>query len=226
MKAQTAAEQSPNSARRHGAKFIGALCLALLAAGALAQPAGRPNGALLVAKPDLTDPNFARTVVLVTQADSGETVGVVLNRPSERKHPRTGEVIYSGGPVLREVLVAVFRSAEPPAAPAFHALRGVYLSMHPANLEHLLSGDAGNHRLYSGFAGWAPGQLESEMQSDGWYVLPASEELLFRADTAGMWEELAEKARGSRTDSRNIPRYGTAKNNAPPFGSGETRIHF
>jgi hypothetical protein len=58
-----------------------------------------------------------RTVVLVTQAESGETVGVILNRPSGRTHPRTGEVLFSGGPVMREVLLAVFRSAEPPAAP-------------------------------------------------------------------------------------------------------------
>lgn len=179
------------------------VALALVAATAAAQD--RPNAVLLVAKPGLVDPNFSRTVVLATQAESGETVGVILNRPSGRTHPSTGEALYSGGPVMREVLLAVFRSAEPPAAPAFHVLRGVYLTMHPANLDKLLSGEARNYRLYSGFSGWAPRQLESEMQHDGWYVLPASEALLFRADTAGMWEELVEKARGNRTDSRTIP---------------------
>jgi putative transcriptional regulator len=108
-------------------------------------------------------------------------------------------------------LLVLFRSAEPPAAPAFHVLRGVYLSMHAENIEKLLSGERRNYRLYSGFSGWAPRQLESEMQRDGWYVLPASEALLFRADTAGMWEELVEKARGSRTDSTIIPRYAMSK---------------
>jgi putative transcriptional regulator len=196
---------------RHAGKFITALCLALLAAGAAAQQPERPNAVLLIAKPELTDPNFSRTVVLATQAESGETVGVILNRPSERTHPRTGEVLFTGGPVMREVLLAVFRSAEPPAAPAFPVLRGVYLTMHPENLDKLLSGEARNYRLYSGFSGWAPRQLESEMQRDGWYVLPASEALLFRADTAGMWDELVEKVRGSRTDSRIIPRYAMSK---------------
>ena len=80
MNAQTAAEARPKSARRQGAMFIAALCLALLAPGfapdAAAQQANRPNAVLLVAKPDLDDPNFARSVVLVTQADSGETVAV------------------------------------------------------------------------------------------------------------------------------------------------------
>lgn len=192
-------------------RLIAALCLALLAAGAAAQQPDRPNAVLLIAKPELTDANFSRTVVLATQAESGETLGVILNRPSGRTHPRTGEVLFSGGPVMREVLLAVFRSAEPPAAAAFHVLRGVYLTMHPENLDKLLSGEARNYRLYSGFSGWAPRQLESEMQRDSWYVLPASEALLFRADTAGMWEELVEKARGYRTDSRLIPRYAMSE---------------
>ena len=198
----------------------------LLAAGASAQQAERPNAVLLIAKPDLVDPNFSRTVVLVTQAESGETVGVILNRPGEQKHPRTGEVLFSGGPVMREVLLALFRSAEPPAAPAFHVLRGVYLTMHPENIEKLVSGEKRNYRLYSGFSGWAPGQLESEIERDGWYVLPASEAVLFRADPAGLWEELIERVRGNRTDSRIIPRSALFKPNSPASGSDQRRIHF
>jgi putative transcriptional regulator len=179
------------------------LLLFFVTATASAQQAA--NGALLIAKPELTDANFARTVVLVTQAESGETVGVILNRPTQRKEPRSGAVLYAGGPVMREVLVTVFRAAQPPAAPAFRVLRNVYLSMHPANLERLLESEARDYRIYSGFSGWAPRQLEAEMRRDGWHVLPATEALIFRADTAGMWEELVEKARGRRTGSRLIP---------------------
>ena len=50
--------------------------------------------------------------------------------------------------------------------------------------------------LFTGFAGWVPGQLQSELARDDWFVLPASAELLFRDDTSGMWEELVRKARG------------------------------
>ena len=154
------------------------------------------NGILLVARPGLIDPNFRQTVVLVTQAADASTVGVILNRPTARRHEKTGEVIYSGGPVMREVLLAVFRAERAPEASAFHVLQGVYLTMHPQNIEMLLQKRGERYRLFAGFAGWAPGQLESEMQRDGWYMLPASAELLFRADTAGMWEELVRKARG------------------------------
>jgi putative transcriptional regulator len=158
--------------------------------------AAQPNALLLVAKPDLVDPNFRESVVLVTQTDDGSTVGVILNRPTAAKHPQTGETLYSGGPVMREVTVALFRAEQAPQGPAFPVLKGVYLTMHPQNIEPLLGQRAGNYRLYRGFSGWAPGQLDSEMQREGWYLLPANTELLFRKDTAGMWQELVRKARG------------------------------
>lgn len=158
--------------------------------------AAQPNALLLVAKPDLVDPNFRESVVLVTQTEDGSTMGVILNRPTAAKHPQTGETLYSGGPVMREVMVALFRAEEAPEAPAFSVLKDVYLTIHPQNIEPLLAQRAGNYRLYRGFSGWAPGQLESEMQREGWYLLPANIELLFRKDTAGMWQELVRKARG------------------------------
>ena len=186
--------------------------LLVAAAPVLAQPqAEPPNGLLLVAKPSLIDPNFRETVVLVTQTTDSSTVGVILNRPTPKKHEPTDAPLFFGGPVMREVLVALYRSESAPEAAAFHVLKGVYLSMHPRNLEKLWGNDRERYRLFMGFAGWAPGQLESEMQRDGWYMLPASEALLFRADTAGMWEELVEKARGNRTDSRIIPQLAMSK---------------
>jgi len=167
--------------------------LALLeAASALAQP----NGLLLVARPGLADPNFSRAVVLVTQSDDGSTVGVILNRPAGKA--------WVGGPVMRQVQVALFAAKEPPRAPAFRVLPDVYLSMHPENVLPLsrMNGRNPRVRIFSGFAGWAPRQLADEMNSGAWYVLRATEEVLFRKDTTGMWEELLEKARGVRARAR------------------------
>jgi putative transcriptional regulator len=158
-----------------------------------------PNGVLLVAKPGLADPNFSQTVVLASQAADGSTVGVILNRPTQAKHERTGATLFFGGPVMREVLVALFRSERAPDAAAFHVASGIYLTLHPQNLENLFGDPAartGGYRLFTGFAGWAPGQLQSEVARDDWFVLPASAGVLFRDDTTGMWEELVRKARG------------------------------
>lgn len=167
--------------------------LLLIALPAWGQPQlEKPNALLLVAKPGLLDPNFRETVVLVSQAADGSTVGVILNRPTPRRHSRTGEPIAFGGPVMREVLVALFRAERAPEAPAFHVLKGIYLSMQPEHVDEAVQ----ERRLFAGFAGWAPGQLQSELARDDWFVLPPSAELVFRNDTSGLWEELVRKARG------------------------------
>ena len=169
-----------------------ALALLCLSAAAVAQQELPPNGLLLVAKPGIVDPNFARSVVLVTQAPDYSTVGVILNRPTGAKHE--GKPLWFGGPVMRQVVVAVFRSKDTPAAAAFHVLKGLYLSMHPRNIDALLADSEARYRLYAGFSGWAPRQLESEFGRDGWYVLPADEATVFREDMSGLWEELVARA--------------------------------
>ena len=177
-----------------------ATLICLLAAGsAWAQQDGPPNAILLIAKPGLLDPNFRQTVVLVTQAPDFSTVGVILNRPTGDRHEKTGEPIYSGGPVMPRTTVALFRTENVPGAAAFPLLRDVYLSMHPENIEALLASPGKDYRLYTGFSGWAPRQLESEMEREGWYMLPVTEELLFRENTDGMWRELLEKAQRGKT---------------------------
>ncbi len=176
----------------------------LAAAGAGAQQHEPPNGVLLVAKPGLSDPNFRRTVVLVTQTPDASTVGVILNRPTRLKLGQFlsdefsarnyRDPIFFGGPVMRQALVAVFTADAPPAAPAFHVLRGLYLTMHPDNIAPLLADRARKYRLYAGFSGWAPRQLESEFARDGWYLMPASAETVFRSDMRGLWRELVRRA--------------------------------
>lgn len=172
-------------------------------------PASRPNGVFLIAKPELVDPNFRRTVVLVTQTDDAQTIGVIINRPTGKKLPELlpddpaaanyRDPVYSGGPVMQRVLIAVFRSTTPPPAPAFQVSRGLYLSMHPDNLKALLAAPATQYRLYAGFSGWAPRQLEAELARDDWIVLPADADIVFRKDMEGVWEELLRRALARKT---------------------------
>ena len=168
------------------------LAALLLVFGAAAQQELPPNGLLLVAKPSLVDSNFARTVVLVTQAPDYSTVGVILNRPTRVRYQ--GQLVWYGGPVMPQVVVAVFRSEETPKEAAFHVLKNLYLSMHPQIVDALIANEKARYRLYGGFSGWAPRQLESEFGRDGWYVLPADEATIFREDMGGLWEELVARA--------------------------------
>ena len=99
--------------------------------------------------------------------------------------------------MLFRSVVALFRAERAPQAAAFRVLKDVYLSMHPQNVEPLLEQSPGaRYRLYMGFAGWAPRQLEGEMKRGDWHVLAPSEEIAFRRDTSRLWEELERKARG------------------------------
>ena len=193
-------------------KRFAAACL-LLACATFAAAQG-PNGVFLIAKPDLADPNFSRTVVLVTQTEDFSTVGVILNRPTTLKLPQfladpgldTGkykDAVFLGGPVMRNALIAVFLSDAPPAAAAFHVLPGLYMTMHTDNVRMLLASEGRRYRLFAGFSGWAPRQLKSEFDREGWFVLPADAETVFRADTAGMWEELLQRISGLKTRSTN-----------------------
>ena len=181
-----------------------AFALLLVPVCAHAQQELPANGVLLVAKPSLSDPNFAQTVVLVSQTEDGGTVGVIINRPTTLKLsqflseelPTSNyrEPIFFGGPVMRRALVSLFRSDAPPPAPAFHVLKDVYLTMHSDNIERLLREPGARYRIYAGFSGWVPRQLESEMMRDSWYFLPADEATIFREKSDGLWEELLERA--------------------------------
>ncbi|MEO8145479.1 MAG: YqgE/AlgH family protein [Betaproteobacteria bacterium] len=194
-----------------------ALLLALaISAPALAQQNLPANGLFLIAKPSLTDPNFAKSVVLVTQTEDGSTVGVIVNRPSRLKlsqflsqeYPTQNyrDPIYIGGPVMRRAIIAVYRSDTAPAAAAFHVLKNIYLTMHPDNINLLLAAPDAQYRLYAGFAGWMPRQLESEVTRDGWFLLPADESMVFRKSAEGLWEELVERAArsGPRTHNSGV----------------------
>jgi putative transcriptional regulator len=171
---------------------------------AWAQAEKIPNGVFLIAKPALLDPNFRRTVVLVTQAPDGNTVGFVINRPGRRSlaqilpdnevFKRFTEPLYLGGPVDAAGLFAVFRAKEKLPG-ALSVLDDVSFALDPAVVEKLIRAPPERVRFFNGFAGWAPGQLASELERGGWYVLNADADTVFRKDMDTLWEELIRRAR-------------------------------
>ena len=104
---------------------------------------------------------------------------------------------------MQQALVAVFRSESTPKAAAFHVLKGIYLTMHPDNITALFARPKARYRVYAGFAGWSPNQLQSEVMRDGWYFLQADEATVFRKSAEGMWEELLERAKKSDPRGRS-----------------------
>ncbi len=171
---------------------------------ASAQTALSANGIFLVASPGLTDPNFRRSVVLVTQMADGGSVGFIVNRPGERSLAqilpdndllkRFTEPLYLGGPVEAAGLFAVFHAKQNPPG-ALRVLGDVSFAMDPAVVERLLHVPPERVRFFNGYAGWAPGQLALELDRGGWYVLNADADSVFRKDTGTLWEELLLRVR-------------------------------
>lgn len=209
---------SPTRAPRRERRSRTAAILALVAALVVALTSvarAEERGLLLVAKPSLPDPNFAGTVVLVAQADSGASLGVVLNRPADRslaqamaddpRFARFTEPLFLGGPVERNGLFAVFRATASPG-PALRIADDLWLALMPETVERLLLDPPEQLRLYVGYAGWAPGQLAYEIERGGWWVMEPEVDVAFRSDTRRLWDELSARASAVRTRLQEPPR--------------------
>jgi putative transcriptional regulator len=186
---------------RAAALLAAALALGPAAAHAQQVP---ERGFFLVAKPSILDPNFSRTVVLVTHAPDGGTVGVILNRPTKQsladvlpgnaQLARFTEPLHFGGPVERVGLFAVFQAAESPGE-SFPVIEDVHIALHPETVEQLLRKPPPSLRLFVGYAGWGPGQLKGELGRGDWWIVNADAETVFRKDTATLWDDLVRRAR-------------------------------
>jgi len=185
-----------------------AVLLSLLCATLLPAPTGAADTAspaiFLVAKPELTDPNFAQSVVLVVFPKNGGPVGVILNRPlkltlketfpSEPQLKNRGEHLYFGGPVQTNGLMFLLRLSPAPAN-AFPVVDDLYLSGDGQLLDDQLSRPDGKvQQFFLGYAGWAPSQLDFEIAEGAWYVVPADSETVLRADPKTLWRDLLLRA--------------------------------
>lgn len=156
------------------------------------------TGKFLVAADDLHGDYFGKTVVLLLQYDATGAMGLVINRPTdvtldELVDDSDAQASYSGtlfwgGPVQMTSLRALVRSDAPPAG-AQSVVDDVYLL--PFD-DALTSGTANtaNLRLFIGYAGWAPGQLERELAGHSWHVVSATADLVFADDPSVIWQRL------------------------------------
>jgi putative transcriptional regulator len=156
----------------------------------------------LVAMPQLPDPNFERTVVLMIEHGAQGSLGLVVNRPSELRLAELFETlgfewagdpdsrIWSGGPVaprsgwlLHEPLAEV-ESGEG----LLEVTDGIWLSTSADHLREVAAAPPARLRFLLGYAGWGASQLESELASGSWLLAPATAKLLFDTPPEQMWQ--------------------------------------
>ena len=165
---------------------------------------GLAQGKFLVADRRLMDPNFRETVVLLIRYGPDGAIGLVINRPVELKLStvlpdrkeleRSKETLYLGGPVEPARVLLLVRSAKPPEA-SMAVFGDVYLSSSQKVLQGLIKKPVKEERfrIYAGYAGWAPKQLESELDRGHWHVLKADPETLFDKKSSEIWQELIQR---------------------------------
>jgi putative transcriptional regulator len=160
------------------------------------------SGDFLIATPDMPDPRFARSVILMVQHDRSGAFGLIINHPLGRR-PIAGLLAAAGEPaegVAGEVMLYVGGPVEPELGfvlhtPDYHRSATLAIDANVAMTASLdVLRDIGRGRgpakslVIFGYSGWGPGQLESEMMRGSWYTSPESPDLVFDVDRAKVWD--------------------------------------
>lgn len=153
---------------------------------------------LLVSMPQMLDPNFAKTVVLLCEHGRQGAFGLVLNRPTQTSAAQavhlapppsvdSGITLFTGGPVEPQrgwILMA----REPEEAQFVQIVDGLFLTSSQAVLRQLIERGESRARILTGYAGWAPGQLDAELSASAWLTVEVDPDLIFNTPAAAMWE--------------------------------------
>lgn len=167
-------------------------------------------GRLLVSNASLFDPNFRRTVVLVGHHDEEGAVGVVLNRaldvrvdeavPPLAELVPPGDPLFSGGPVEPDAAVVVADFEDPSVVDVIAF--GTVGFLPP-------DGDAVDGirraRVFAGYSGWGPGQLEGELEEEAWLVAPALPDDVFSDQPARLWDVVVGRLGPAHALLRSMP---------------------
>jgi len=149
--------------------------------------------------PQMIDPNFSKTVVLLAEYGAHGAFGLVLNRKMDEPaislvtadepldiHPKMH--LYTGGPVepTRAWILTARQELDPES---LEIMPGVYLSASPKLVRRTLESppDAGV-RMIVGYAGWGAGQLDVELAQGAWLLAPVQADLIFQTPAEAMWE--------------------------------------
>jgi putative transcriptional regulator len=159
------------------------------------------KGMFLIANKQLPDPRFRDRVILLIQHDSQGSAGLVVNRvsrlplatllPEKSKLADRGVSLSYGGPVEPDTLLALVRIRNNPPEPADEIFDSLYVTgVGVLDEWPEFAAEVVDFRAFVGYTGWAPGQLDTEMQRGDWSVVPADEKSIFSDEGVQLWERL------------------------------------
>ena len=169
------------------------------------------KGCLLAAAPLLDEPTFHRTVVYMLEHNEDGALGLVINRPTEEDRVpgldpwmyelSQPQVVFAGGPVQSTTLIGVatlFETGERVDPDAFVRLSNGLGTVDLNQLPSEIGGGLHGLRLFRGYAGWGPGQLDDELEEGAWLVVRADSADLFSAHPQALWRNVLRRT-GGRT---------------------------
>lgn len=160
------------------------------------------SGRILIARPEFHDENFWSTITLILEHSDEGALGLVLNRPSRLdmadafpdwdELTASPKVVFAGGPVDRDALIALGRSEDCDGKLVLGA-HSIDLDAQPT----LVAAEGITQvRVFAGYAGWAAGQLEGEIANHTWWVVDASIDDLFTDDPERLWAKVLQRQGG------------------------------
>lgn len=152
-------------------------------------------GMFLVAAPKMRDPRFRQTVILLAEHSAEGSLGFIINKRTkmtiadvlpELELDVLTHALYFGGPVQPSRIMYVYSDSDHPGEQGL--IRGVYWGADYDDLKGILSRkDENALRVFFGYAGWGPGQLEFEISLHDWQLIPASADHIFSQDSENLW---------------------------------------
>ncbi len=154
-------------------------------------------GKFLIAARNLGDPNFQESVVLLTHYGEKGALGLIINRPTTITVTRLlpafkgDNHVYFGGPVQLNGVMALQPGQ---SGEAQKILPGVYLLVGSDAVEKAAGSSRQHMRIFAGYSGWGPGQLEREIQLGGWHLVAGDHRMVFDQEPESVWRRLIRKA--------------------------------
>jgi len=175
-------------------------------------------GKLLIASPKLVDPNFRHAVVLMVQHDEQGAMGLILNRPTQTTaremwaqvqqegECKTRERLRHGGPCPGPLMLLHTHehAAQSQILEETDQTPGVFFSTEKQDVEWLIQNAEDDLRVFIGYAGWAPGQLEGELHENAWLTAPVTMEQIFSGQ-ADDWHTLTRTIHQAKYNLRIVP---------------------
>jgi putative transcriptional regulator len=172
------------------------------------------KGSILLSEPFLRDPNFARSVVLLTEHNDDGSIGFILNKPITHKiheivsdFPEFDALVYLGGPVQRDALHFIHR-IEALAEDGDEVAPGVYWGGNFEKLKRMIRlgiVQPDDIRFFVGYSGWAPNQLTDEMQMKSWILSKDTDKFAFNESGESLWGDILKTMGGKYKAMANYP---------------------